>query len=177
MDADYTDTNPSLGALYRDHLETVMRRHDRALEQAGASHAVIYSGNPRLAFLDDYYHPFKANPHFVSWAPLTALPFSYVVYTPGETPVLIYYQPHDYWHVVPGEPDGYWTDHFDIRIVNSADDVAAHLPEDRQPSSQRPRPGRPRSSPRVTASSRRCSSGPDRPSGRASSHRGRTRRS
>ena len=71
VDADYTDTNPSLGTLYGDHLETVRRRHDRALEQAGASHAVIYSGNPKLAFLDDYYHPFKANPHFVSWVPLT----------------------------------------------------------------------------------------------------------
>jgi Xaa-Pro dipeptidase len=109
-----------------------MARHDHALEEAGASRAVIYSGNAKLTFLDDYSHPFKANPHFVNWAPLTALPFSYVVYTPGEAPVLIYYQPHDYWHVVPGAPDGYWTSHFDIRVVHSIEDVAAHLPEDRE---------------------------------------------
>lgn len=128
MDAKYTDKNPALGALYGNHLQTIASRHDRALEQAGASHAVIYSGNPKLAFLDDYHHPFKANPHFISWAPLTALPFSYIVYTPGETPILIYYQPHDYWHVVPGEPDGYWTSHFDIRVVHSTDEIAAHLP-------------------------------------------------
>ena len=131
MNANYTDKNPALGALYGSHLQSVTARHDHALEQAGGSHAVIYSGNPKLAFLDDYHHPFKANPHFVSWAPLTALPFSYIVYTPGETPVLIYYQPRDYWHVVPGAPDGYWTSHFDIRIVHSTSDVAAHLPEDR----------------------------------------------
>ena len=128
MNANYSDKNPALGALYGSHLQTIASRHDRALEQAGASHAVIYSGNPKLAFLDDYHHPFKANPHFINWAPLTALPFSYIVYTPGETPILIYYQPHDYWHVVPGEPDGYWTSHFDIRVVHSIDEIAAHLP-------------------------------------------------
>lgn len=132
MDSDYTDKNPRLGALYGEHLDTVAKRHDHALEKAGASHAVVYSGNPKAAFLDDYQHPFKANPHFVSWAPLTNLPFSYVVYTPGETPVLIFFQPRDYWHVVPGAPDGYWTQHFDIRIVHSIDDVAVHLPEERQ---------------------------------------------
>ena len=132
MNSDYTDKNPSLGALYAGHLETITARHDHALEQAGASHVVIYSGNPKVAFLDDNYYPFKANPHFVSWAPLTNLPFSYIVYTPGEKPVLLYFQPHDYWHVVPGAPDGYWTRHFDIRIVNAIEDVATHLPTVRE---------------------------------------------
>jgi len=131
MNADYTDKSPALGALYGGHLETVKSRHDHALEQAGASHAVIYSGNPKPAFLDDYSHPFRANPHFVGWAPLTQLPHSYVVYTPGETPVLIYHQPRDYWHVVPGAPDGYWTGHFDVRVVHSTDEVAGLLPEER----------------------------------------------
>ena len=132
MDHDYTDKNALLGALYADHVAAVAERHNHALEKAGAGHAVIYSGNPKLAFLDDYYHPFKANPHFVSWAPLIALPFSYIVYTPTETPVLVYFQPQDYWHVVPGKPDGYWTEHFDIRIVHTVDDIAAHLPQDRE---------------------------------------------
>ena len=132
MISDYTDKNPSLGALYAGHLETVTARHDHALEKAGASHVIIYSGNPKVAFLDDNYYPFKANPHFVSWAPLTNLPFSYIVYTPGEKPVLLYFQPPDYWHVVPGAPDGYWTRHFDIRIVHTIEDVAAHLPEARE---------------------------------------------
>ena len=130
MDNDYSDKNTDLGALYASHLETVSARHDYALEKAGASHAVIYSGNPKIAFLDDYHYPFKANPHFACWAPLISLPFSYIVYTPGETPVLIYFQPHDYWHVVPGAPAGYWTSHFDIRIVHSVDEIAQHLPEE-----------------------------------------------
>ena len=132
MNANYSNSNATLGALYGAHLETVKARHDHALEQAGASHAVIFSGAPKLAFLDDYYHPFKANPHFVGWAPLTALPFSYIVYTPGETPVLVYFQPRDYWHVVPDSPSGYWADHFDIRVVHETGDAATHLPEDRE---------------------------------------------
>ena len=132
MNTDYSDKNRALGALYGSHLDTIKMRHDHALEQAGASHAVIYSGNPKLAFLDDYHHPFKANPHFLGWVPLPELPFSFIVYTPGETPILIYHQPRDYWHVVPGAPDGYWTRHFDVRIVNTSNEVAAHLPEDRE---------------------------------------------
>ena len=131
MTDDYTDSNTALGALYAEHLEAVTARHDRALEKAGASHAVIFSGSPKPAFLDDNYYPFKANPHFVSWAPLTNLPFSYIVYTPGETPRLIYFQPQDYWHVVPDAPSGYWTSRFDIRIVSAVEDIAAQLPERR----------------------------------------------
>jgi len=132
MNNDYSDKNPALTALYAEHIEVLAARHDHALEQAGASHAVIFSGNPRIAFLDDYQMPFKPNPHFVNWAPLTCLPFSYIVYTPGEMPVLIYFQPHDYWHVVPGAPDGYWSSQFDIRIVHTLDEVAKHLPADRE---------------------------------------------
>jgi Xaa-Pro dipeptidase len=132
MNIDYSDKNQALGALYAEHIEIIAGRHDHALEQAGASHAVIFSGNPRIAFSDDYQMPFKPNPHFVNWAPLTRLPFSYIVYTPGASPLLIYFQPHDYWHVVPGTPDGYWTGQFDIRVVHSLDDVAEHLPQDRE---------------------------------------------
>jgi Xaa-Pro dipeptidase len=132
VDTNYADTSPTLGALYSAHIETLTTRYDHALEQTGASHAVIFSGNPRVSFLDDYEMPFRPNPHFVAWLPLVHLPFSYIVYAQGEKPLLVYYQPRDYWHVVPGAPSGYWTDHFDIRIVHSLQDIAAHLPVDRE---------------------------------------------
>ncbi len=131
MKADYSDRNPELAALYPAHLEIVMARHDDALEKSGAAHAVVFSGSAKVAFLDDHSYPFMVNPHFVAWAPLTALPLSYIVYTPGEKPVLIYNQPHDYWHSVPGAPAGYWAPQFDIRIVHTLEEVAEHLPVDR----------------------------------------------
>lgn len=120
-----------LGELYPAHIEAIKARHDRALEKAGAGHAVIFSGAPKLVFLDDAYYPFKANPHFVGWLPLTTTPFCYLIHTPGEVPVLVYYQEKDYWHTPPADPQGYWTDHFDIRVVHTVDDVARHLPQTR----------------------------------------------
>jgi Xaa-Pro dipeptidase len=131
MSDDYSDQNADLGALYPEHIQKLILRHEHALENSGAAHAVIFSGSPKTAFLDDQQYPFIANPHFLSWVPLTKLPLSYIVCTPGERPRLIYYLPRDYWHPVPGQPAGYWTDHFDIRIVHAIEDVAAHLPEDR----------------------------------------------
>ena len=127
MSIDYDE----LGQLYPAHVQTIKARHDRALEKAGGSHAVIFSGAPRLVFLDDYHYPFKANPHFIGWLPLTLTPYCYLIHTPGELPILIYYQEKDYWHTPPADPQGYWTEHFDIRIVHSVDEVAKHLPDDR----------------------------------------------
>jgi len=131
MDPDYSDSNPALGRLYPAHFAEICRRHDAALEKAGAAHAVIFSGAPHPVFLDDNHYPFRNNAHFLCWGPLTNLPLSYIVYTPGATPVLVYYQPRDYWHVVPGDPDGYWTDSFDIRVVHEPGDAAAAIPADR----------------------------------------------
>ena len=132
MSIEYSDKNPRLGKLYSAHVSEVCARHDHALENSGAAHAVIFSGCPKTVFLDDNQYPFKANAHFLSWAPLPNLPLSYIVYTPGELPRLIYYLPHDYWHPVPGQPDGYWTSKFDVRVVHSVDDIADQLPEDRE---------------------------------------------
>jgi len=131
MNDDYSDRNDELRRLYPAHLSEICARHDRALESSGAAHAVIYSGAPKTVFLDDQDYPFKPNAHFLSWAPLTALPESYIVYTPGEKPRLIYFLPHDYWHTVPDQPNGFWSGEFDIRIVHSTDEVVAHLPENR----------------------------------------------
>lgn len=121
----------ALEAAYAGHIDSLVARHDRALSMAGASHAVVFSGASRLHFLDDNHYPFRANPHFVSWLPLTDTPFCYLVHTPGETPVLIYYQEKDYWHAPPAKPAGHWPSHFDIRIVHTLNDIDAHLPKDR----------------------------------------------
>lgn len=123
-----------LSKLYPSHIQCIKSRFDRALNKAGAGHAVIFSGAPQRVFLDDYHYPFKPNPHFVSWLPLTTLPFCYLVYSADEMPVLIYFQEKDYWHKAPANPRGYWTAYFDIRIVHSLDEVAEHLPRERDKS-------------------------------------------
>ena len=131
MADDYSNSNPELGRLYPGHIDVLCARHDRALERSGAASLVIFSGSPKFAFLDDFQYPFKPNPHFLSWVPLQQLPHSYLIYTPGQQPVLVYCIPRDYWHPVPAQPDGYWTACFDIRVVNDIGEAAAHLPDDR----------------------------------------------
>lgn len=131
MTANQFIDDAALSAHFPAHIDILKKRHDKALEKAGASHAVIYSGAPLPVFLDDYYYPFKANSHFVSWLPLTNLPHSYLIYTPGEKPVLVYFQEKDYWHSPPTDPQGYWTAYFDIRVVHELDDIQQHMPESR----------------------------------------------
>ena len=44
----------ALSTHYPAHISELKKRHDTALEKAGANHAVIYSGSPLPVFLDDY---------------------------------------------------------------------------------------------------------------------------
>jgi len=116
-----------LAPLYTQHLTTLRERADQALALGGFDHLVIASGTPLRKFLDDQDYPFVANPHFRHWLPLN-IPGSWIVYTPGHKPKLIFLQPKDYWHVVPAAPSGYWVEHFDIEIVRDATDAVALLP-------------------------------------------------
>ena len=93
-------------------------------------HLVVAAGQPAYQFQDDRPYPFAVNPHFKHWLPVTRAPGSWLVHTPGKKPRLVYLQPHDYWHVVPEAPVGYWAPHFDIVVIRDAKDARAHLPRD-----------------------------------------------
>jgi len=109
-------------------VRTVQQCWESALVDCGHAAVLVHAGVPRTRFLDDFEYPFRPNPHFLNWLPLTAHPLCYLVYTPGETPVLVYYQEKDYWHATPEKPEGFWTSYFDIRIVHEPDEIAAALP-------------------------------------------------
>jgi Xaa-Pro dipeptidase len=123
-----TMTSPTPAGLYADHLATVMRRADVALERGGFDHLLIASGVEKMRFLDDSPYPFKASPQFKAWLPLTRHPHCWIAYTPGQRPVLVYYQPDDYWHVPPSAPSGAWVGHFDIRVIADPSEAIGHLP-------------------------------------------------
>ncbi|AWV08410.1 Xaa-Pro dipeptidase [Marilutibacter maris] len=118
----------ALAILYRQHLDVLEQRASVALERGGFEHLVVPSGTLHYQVFDDRDYPYAVNPHFKAWAPLTRNPGSWLVFTPGKRPTLIYLQPFDYWHVVPQAPSGYWVEHFDIRIIRTADEAAQHLP-------------------------------------------------
>ena len=114
--------------LYPAHLQTLKQRHDRALAESKYDHEIIFGGTNRMVFLDDMPYPFKANPHFKAWVPVLDNPNCYIVYTPGQKPKLIYFQPVDYWYKPAETPSGYWVDQFDIRMIGAPEDAAKHFP-------------------------------------------------
>ncbi|MEO9078268.1 MAG: Xaa-Pro dipeptidase [Rhodanobacter sp.] len=121
--------NDDLARLYPQHLATVRDHADQALERGGFDHLLIAAGMPGIKFLDDNHYPYAVSPQFKYWLPLINAPGSWIAYTPGAKPKLIFLQPRDYWHVVPDAPSGYWVDAFEIVIVRTAEDAIAQLPK------------------------------------------------
>ena len=117
------------GSVYAEHLETIKQRTQRALTESGFDHAVITSGVEKMRFLDDMPYPFKVNPQFKAWLPLLHHPDCWIAYTPGATPILVYCQADDYWHLPPAAPAGDWIEQFDIRIIRTPAEAAQHLPK------------------------------------------------
>ncbi|MFK7958004.1 MAG: Xaa-Pro dipeptidase [Lysobacterales bacterium] len=124
-----TDTS-STAERYASHHQQLCQLHESALQGLGFDSLAIYAGSPKIAFLDDYHFPFKANPHFLWWLPLEQHPESWVVVRPGQKPQLIYHQPEDYWHLPPSDPQGVWTEHFDIVVTGNEKAARAALPAD-----------------------------------------------
>jgi len=104
-------------SLFPAHLAELRRRVDRALSAHGFDGIAIYSGAAGVSFLDDRSYPFRVNPHFAQWAPLTELQQSFIAYSPGTTPLLCFQQPADYWHLPPSLPNGEWLHEFRLEVL------------------------------------------------------------
>jgi len=115
---------------YQQHLKAILSFYDTLLETHHLSGMIIPSGEAKPVFLDDTTYPFKVNVHFKALVPLTKEPNSYIIYLTGKKPTLVYYQPDDYWHVVPSDPKGIWVDSFDIKIVKDKSSWINILPKD-----------------------------------------------
>lgn len=121
----------ALATIYTAHVTIQKLRHDRALLEGKCDHAVIFSGALHYQFVDDMPYPFKVNPHFKSWVPVTDNPNCFVVYTPNLKPKLIYWQPVDYWHKVAEKPTDVWVEKFDLIMIANPDEAKAHMPPGR----------------------------------------------
>jgi len=118
----------NIGALYAAHLATLKQRADEALARGGFDHLLVPSGSLHYQVFDDRDYAYAVNPQFKAWLPLTRVPDSWVMYTPGQRPKVIFHQPFDYWHVVPDAPHGWWVDHFDIHIIRKPEEALVLLP-------------------------------------------------
>lgn len=120
-----------LATLYTAHVTIQKLRHDLALGEHGFDHSVIFSGALHYQFVDDMPYPFKVNPHFKSWVPVTDNPHCWVLYTPGLKPKLLYWQPVDYWHKVAETPRAKWVEKFDLIMISDPDDAKTYMPKGR----------------------------------------------
>lgn len=116
-------------SAYSDHIATVQARFDAALAATGHEAVFIYAGQPRNAFLDDNAAPFRVNPLFKYWVPITESPQSALYYQPGHQPVVFLYQPRDYWHATPVVPAGDWQQHVDLVVIDNINKIPAWLGE------------------------------------------------
>ncbi len=122
--------SPTLASLYPQHLATLQARAAESLQRGGFDHLLVPSGTLHYQLFDDRDYPYAVNPQFKAWLPVTHAPGSWLLVTPGERPKLLFLQPHDYWHVVPAAPSGYWVEHFDIVTIRTQEEALQHLPKD-----------------------------------------------
>ena len=119
-------------ANYQQHIEALQARTREALQREGLDGLVIHSGQSKRLFLDDNHYPFKVNPQFKAWLPVVDNPNCWLVVNGQDKPTLIFYRPEDFWHKVPPEPDDFWTESFNIVLLQQADAVEKHLPYDKR---------------------------------------------
>jgi Xaa-Pro dipeptidase len=113
--------------LYRAHLRTMNARLEAALTATGDTGLVILAGDPQTPPRDDFTYPFRVEPHFASWLPLNRVSGAALVLTPGEKPILLYPQEDDFWLSPARDPEGFWVESFDIRVIKTSASASAEL--------------------------------------------------
>jgi len=114
--------------LYRPHIQALSTRYDAALEACGFDAVLIGAGVPLPVHRDDQDYPYRPEPLFLQWAALQAHPGSALLYRPGRKPLLLVYEPVDFWHQAAPIPKGPWQKVLDLRIMRKRDEIARHLP-------------------------------------------------
>lgn len=118
----------TLASLYHDHLATLQARAREVLARNKLDALLLHSGELQRIFLDDYHYPFKVNPHFKAWVPVTSVPNCWLWVDGVNKPKLWFYSPVDYWHSVEPLPNSFWTKEVELLPLASVDDIANQLP-------------------------------------------------
>ncbi|MBT9432172.1 Xaa-Pro dipeptidase [Candidatus Sodalis endolongispinus] len=117
----------SLSSLYQDHLATLQQRTREILQRQRLEGLLIHAGEPIGRFLDDHDYPFKVNPQFKAWLPVTGVQHCWLWVDGVNKPKLWYYLPVDYWYLVEPLPDSFWTPYVDIVPFADPDEIDALL--------------------------------------------------
>lgn len=122
----------TLASLYHEHLATLQQRTRDVLARHQLDALLIHSGELQSLFLDDRDYPFKVNPQFKAWVPVTEVPNCWLWVDGVNTPKLWFYSPVDYWYSVEPLPESFWTDVVEITALRQADEIGKLLPTQRE---------------------------------------------
>lgn len=121
----------ALNTLYKHHLATLQQRAQQVLARSQHDALLIHSGELLTVHLDDHHYPFKVNPQFKAWVPVTQVPNCWLWIDGVNKPKLWFYSPVDYWYNVEPMPHGFWTDEIEIVALKNAADIGSLLPANR----------------------------------------------
>ncbi|MTC56144.1 Xaa-Pro dipeptidase [Providencia rustigianii] len=116
-----------LAGLYAEHIKTLQKTTQQVLQRSKLDAILIHSGEPIRIFLDDSDYPFKVNPHFKAWVPVTDVPHSWLLVDGVNKPKLWFYSPVDYWHSVEPLPNSFWTKEVELIHLKNADEIKGFL--------------------------------------------------
>lgn len=122
----------TLTSLYHQHVATLQQRTQAVLARHNLDALLIHSGELLTPFLDDQDYPFKVNPQFKAWLPVTQAPNCWLWVDGVNAPKLWFYSPVDYWYSVEPMPSSFWTSEMEIQALRKADDIGHQLPAQRQ---------------------------------------------
>ena len=116
--------------LYPQHLNQLHQQYSLLMEQQGYETLLIAAGTEQPAFRDDVTYPFRANPYFKNWVPLTQAPGCFLMIEHNNTqPTLFFYQPKDYWHQITDIPQDKWAASFTIQTYSDTAQLKQLLPK------------------------------------------------
>jgi Xaa-Pro dipeptidase len=122
-----TDLQSQLAQSYDAHFNHLREVYDRALDNHHFESLIVYSGAIKKQFLDDIPYPFFVNLQFKAIVPLCDAPESWVVWIPSDKPLLLLFQPEDFWHGTPDIPSTFWSSYFEIIPINEKEDAQQYF--------------------------------------------------
>ena len=109
---------------YSEHVKTKMETVQSMLVDADYRCLVIGAGAVRTRFQDDLSYPFKVNPYFKEWLPLTKRPDCYLQIIAGDDrPKLLLRSEEDIWHTPPQTLPSAFEQEYDVFEYAKFDDI------------------------------------------------------
>lgn len=118
----------SMAVRFQEHINVLQARVRKVLEKNALDVLLIHSGDQEAIFLDDQTYPFKVNPHFKAWLPVTSAPNCWLLTDGVNKPKVWFFSPVDYWYSVEPMPEGFWTGSVDLTRFTDTNNISRLIP-------------------------------------------------